>query len=96
MSLLRREFGIAEPVKRAMELQIVRQGEWRPSVLGGSANVHSDVLMGRDWEMDWEDVYTGSDGINGGVGYGNGGIYGAQREGLEFHSEMEGNFGMVW
>lgn len=62
MQLLRREFGIAEPVKRGMEAGIVAAGEWRPLVLGngGSAGVHADVLAGRDTEVSWEDVYTGT------------------------------------
>ncbi|KAK4984793.1 hypothetical protein LTR50_006363 [Elasticomyces elasticus] len=61
MSLLRREFGLAEPVKRQMELGIVRAGEWRPRALGGmmGAGVHADVLSGRDTEIGWEDVFTG-------------------------------------
>src|ERR1700678_1730714 len=31
----RRTFGIAEPIRRGMELKITREGEWRPAVLGG-------------------------------------------------------------
>ncbi|KAF2166087.1 hypothetical protein M409DRAFT_66965 [Zasmidium cellare ATCC 36951] len=82
MSLLRRQFGIAEPVKRQMEASIVRQGEWRPSVLGsGSAGVHGDILAGREAELDWEDVFSGE---------------GEAREGVDFHVEMEGRFGMAW
>lgn len=73
MSLLRRQFGIAEPVRRGMELAIVKNGEWRPAVLGeGSAEVHRQILEGRDAEIDWEDVY--GERIGGGV---------------EFHAEME-------
>ena len=59
MEGLRRTFGIAEPVRRGMELSIVRQGEWRPHALGGSAGVSGDILEGRDWECGWEDVFTG-------------------------------------
>lgn len=90
MSLLRRQFGIAEPVKRGMELSIVREGEWRPAVLGarghgGSAGVHRDILEGRDWECDWEDVFEGDvfAVVAGGAG-----------EGMGFHSEMEHRSGM--
>src|SRR5689334_8702108 len=36
MEGLRRTFGIAEPIRRGMELKITREGEWRPMVLGGS------------------------------------------------------------
>lgn len=59
MASLRRAFGIAEPVRRGMELKIARAGEWRPQALGGSAGVSADVLAGRDLEITWEDVYRG-------------------------------------
>ena len=87
MELLRRQFGIAEPVKRGMELAIVKAGEWRPEALAGgfggigSAGVHREILEGRDAEVGWEDVFT-----EGEVG----------REGLEFHVEMERRMGMEW
>ena len=42
-----------------MELRIASVGEWRPSVLGGSAGVHSDILAGRDGEIGWDDVFAG-------------------------------------
>jgi len=82
MEMLRRQFGIAEPVKRQMELSIVRAGEWTPAVLGGAggAGVHADILAGRDGEIGWEDVYTGEE----------------MREQADFHGEMEGRFGMGW
>ncbi|KAI4152698.1 MAG: hypothetical protein LQ340_002763, partial [Diploschistes diacapsis] len=57
MEGLRRTFGIAEPVRRAMELEIVRHGEYRAGALGGSAGVAGDVLEGRDWECAWEDIF---------------------------------------
>ena len=59
MAGLRRTFGIAEPVRRGMELKIAREGEWRPGCLGGSAGVSGDVLEGRDERIEWEDVYCG-------------------------------------
>ena len=59
MEGLRRTFGIAEPVRRGMELNIVRQGEYRAGALGGSAGVSGDILEGRDWECGWEDVFGG-------------------------------------
>lgn len=80
MTMLRREFGIAEPVRRGMELQICRAGEWRPSALGREAGVHADVLSGRDQEVGWEDVYRGQE----------------EREVPDFHTEMEGRLGMNW
>jgi proteasome maturation protein len=59
MEMLRRQFGIAEPVRRGMELKIAGAGEWRPAALGGSSGVHRDILQGRDTEIGWEDVFTG-------------------------------------
>ncbi|MCJ1257804.1 hypothetical protein MMC24_005630 [Lignoscripta atroalba] len=80
MEGLRRTFGIAEPVRRGMELKIAREGEWRPSVLGGSAGVSGDVLAGRDTEIGWEDVFAGDE----------------TREGVDFHTEMEARLKMDW
>ena len=59
MEGLRRTFGIAEPVRRAMEIKICREGEWRAAALGGSAGVSGDVLEGRDERVEWEDVFGG-------------------------------------
>lgn len=60
MVALRRTYGIAEPVRRGMELNIANSGEWKPKVLGGSEGIHGDILAGRDMEMTWEDVYKGT------------------------------------
>lgn len=73
MESLRRAYGIAEPVRRGMELKIVRDGTFRPAVLGGlkGGNVHEDILVlgGRDTEIGWEDVFQGEfDILDGGVG----------------------------
>ena len=59
MNMLRRNFGVAEPVRRGMEIKTAREGEWRPACLGGSAGVWGDVLAGRDADFTWEDVYKG-------------------------------------
>ncbi|KOS17738.1 Proteasome maturation factor UMP1 [Escovopsis weberi] len=64
MESLRRTFGVAEPVRRAMELKLVRDGEWRPMLLGaagGLPSVHEDILRGRDDSLQWEDVFTGDE-----------------------------------
>jgi proteasome maturation protein len=63
MEGLRRNFGIAEPIRRGMELKIAREGEWRPAVLGGSqrGGVHEEILSGRDCEIAWEDVFVGDE-----------------------------------
>lgn len=79
MAGLRRTFGIAEPVRRGMELKIVREGEWRPGCLGGSAGVHGDVLEGRDERVEWEDVFRTREEIG---------------EAVDFHAEVEGKVRM--
>ncbi|KAM0431888.1 hypothetical protein ACHAPT_005141 [Fusarium lateritium] len=62
METLRRSFGMAEPIRRGMELKIVRGGEWRPLALGGGLpSVHEDILKGRDDMITWEDVFTGDE-----------------------------------
>ncbi|KAK4459253.1 putative proteasome maturation factor UMP1 [Cladorrhinum samala] len=64
METLRRTYGIAEPVRRGMELKITKEGSWTPMCLAGngaSGSVHEEILRGRDGIIEWEDVYTGSD-----------------------------------
>lgn len=62
METLRRMYGMAEPIRREMELKIVRDGTWRPAALGGGApSVHEDILRGRDESVAWEDVFTGEE-----------------------------------
>ncbi|KAI1322303.1 proteasome maturation factor UMP1-domain-containing protein [Xylariaceae sp. FL0255] len=82
MESLRKTFGIAEPIRRGMELKITRDGSWRPACLGGAvgvggstgtAAVHEDILMGREATLDWEDVFTGEE----------------QRGAVGVHEEME-------
>ncbi|KAH7035479.1 proteasome maturation factor UMP1-domain-containing protein [Microdochium trichocladiopsis] len=80
MESLRKTFGMAEPIRRGMELKITRDGEWRPLALGGSrgagptgANVHEDILRGREAFVDWNDVFTGEE----------------QRASVGVHEEME-------
>jgi proteasome maturation protein len=69
METLRRAYGMAEPIRRGMELKITREGEWRPMVLGngsgaagGMGSVHEEILKGRDDTITWEDVYSGEEG----------------------------------
>lgn len=61
MESLRRVYGIAEPVRRGMEMKIVREGQWKPAVLGGTTggSIHEDILAlgGRETEVAWEDVF---------------------------------------
>lgn len=62
METLKRTFGMAEPIRRGMELKIVRDGEWRPLALGGGLpSVHEDILRGREDTITWEDVFTGDE-----------------------------------
>jgi proteasome maturation protein len=65
MESLRRMFGMAEPIRRGMELKIVREGNFRPQLLGGpvGGTIHEDILAlgGRDSEVGWEDVFKGGD-----------------------------------
>lgn len=65
MEGLRRVYGMAEPIRRGMELKIVRDTNFTPMMLGGprrnGGNVHEDILVlgGRDSEIGWEDVFHG-------------------------------------
>jgi proteasome maturation protein len=62
MESLRRTFGMAEPIRRGMELKIVRDGEWRPLALGGGLpSLHEAILRGREDTITWEDVFTGDE-----------------------------------
>jgi len=97
MEMLRRQFGIAEPIRRGMELKIAKEGEWKPAVLGGSSGVHRDILEGRDCEIGWEDVFIGEycpDQATNDVDMldlGN-----ELREVPDFHTEMETKMKMNW
>ncbi|PWY79274.1 proteasome maturation factor Ump1 [Aspergillus heteromorphus CBS 117.55] len=82
MESLRRAYGIAEPVRRGMELRIVKDGSFTPAMLGGGkgGNLHEDILVlgGRDAEVGWEDVFKGDE----------------FREPPTFHHEMENRLRM--
>ncbi|KAF7545803.1 hypothetical protein G7046_g9478 [Stylonectria norvegica] len=53
---------MAEPIRRGMELKIVRDGEWRPLALGGGLpSLHEEILKGREDMISWEDIFTGDD-----------------------------------
>lgn len=57
MESLRRLYGPAEPIKRGMEVKMC--ADYRPMVLGGSSDLHKDILEGRDTTIEWEDIYKG-------------------------------------
>lgn len=85
METLRRTFGIAEPVRRGMELRIAREGAWRPAALAcpgsvSGGNLHEDILRGRDAFCDWEDVFAGAE---------NESLNAPSRPGAGIHEEME-------
>lgn len=60
METLRRMFGIQEPVRRQMEIELCSK-DFRPQLLGGPSNVHLDILRNRDTTITWDDVFTGDD-----------------------------------
>lgn len=80
MESYRRIFGAGEPIKRTMELKIIDDLEFRPSIMGASSDLHKDILLNKDASVDWEDVYKHD--INDG--------YNAK----DFHSEMEKKMGI--
>ncbi|GAM85125.1 hypothetical protein ANO11243_031290 [Dothideomycetidae sp. 11243] len=93
-TMLARHYGAAEPVRRRLELADCAVGEWRPAALGAQgrsfgspwasgsvatgAGVHADVLLGREAEFGWEDVFVDRP---------------LDRE-VDFHTEMEARCGM--
>ncbi|CAR28919.1 hypothetical protein ZYGR_0U02780 [Zygosaccharomyces rouxii] len=50
----RQIFGIAEPMKRVMDLKLVEQTDFNPL---NQSNLHRDILLNKDSSIDWEDVY---------------------------------------
>lgn len=52
----RQLFGVAEPMKRVMELEIVERTDFNPL---NQSSLHRDILMNKDASIDWEDVYPG-------------------------------------
>lgn len=61
MKLLQRTQGSAEPIRRTMELKIIEDSTFVPSLVGGPSNVHLDILKNTDTSIDWDDVYTEND-----------------------------------
>lgn len=53
----RQIFGIAEPMKRVMELEIVDRTDFNPL---NQSSLHRDILLNKEASIDWEDVYPGS------------------------------------
>ncbi|SCU84755.1 LADA_0D03598g1_1 [Lachancea dasiensis] len=78
----RRVFGIAEPMKREMELAIVQNTDFNPLSERAGSGLHQDILLNREACVDWEDVYPGS-GIIGGVSMG-----------MDVHGSIEKSLGI--
>ncbi|PRT56350.1 Proteasome maturation factor UMP1 [Wickerhamiella sorbophila] len=57
MEMLRRVYGAAEPIRRAMEQTIIEKSTFVPESVGGSSNLHLNILANRDATIGWEDVY---------------------------------------
>ncbi|CAN6656189.1 proteasome maturation factor Ump1p [Trichomonascus vanleenenianus] len=60
MSIMRRTYGAAEPIRRAMEKEIVRATSGVPKSLQCGSQIHKDILENRETTVDWEDVYPGT------------------------------------
>ncbi|AMD19647.1 HCL504Cp [Eremothecium sinecaudum] len=60
-------FGLAEPVKRLMELNIVEQTDFNP--IGESSNIHRDILLNKECSLDWEDVFPDSEALDSSLGF---------------------------
>lgn len=50
----RQIFGIAEPMKRVMDLKLVKQTDFNPL---NQSNLHRDILLNKESSIDWEDIY---------------------------------------
>lgn len=85
MTQYKQIFGLAEPLRRTMELEVVNATDFKPSCVdGGFKNdMHSKIMLGKDMSIDWEDVYGSSysDGM-GNIG------------GQDIHTEFERNVGI--
>lgn len=55
-------FGIAEPMKRVMELQLVEKSDFNPL---NHSDLHKDILLNKEASIDWEDIYPASEFTSG-------------------------------
>ncbi|KAG7833685.1 hypothetical protein KL943_003793 [Ogataea angusta] len=86
----RRIFGAADPIKREMELKLVQDTDFRPAVLGGSSNLHRDILLNKETSIDWEDIYSGKFAQTTCTNT----AAASDRPPMDFHTEMEKRFGI--
>ncbi|QLG74958.1 hypothetical protein HG535_0H02850 [Zygotorulaspora mrakii] len=56
----RQIFGIAEPMRRVMELEMVDRTDFNPL---NTSSLHHDILLNKDCSIDWEDIYP-SNGLD--------------------------------
>ncbi|AET40932.1 Ump1p Ecym_7079 [Eremothecium cymbalariae DBVPG len=61
----RQIFGVAEPMRRVMELEIVQQTDFNP--IADPSNIHRDILLNKEASIDWEDIYPDSAGLSGDI-----------------------------
>lgn len=75
----RRMFGSAAPIKREMEMNIVKETDFKPEVLrdGVIPSPSEDILLNREATVGWEDIYKGFD-----------------KPAVDFHTEMERKMGI--
>lgn len=55
----RRTYGAGEPIRRTMEMEVVKATDLMPSMLGGPSSAHHDILMNKDTNVTWEEIYPG-------------------------------------
>lgn len=79
MEGFRRTFGAGEPIRRAMELEVVKTTDLMPKILGGPSSLHQDILLNKDSTVTWEEIYP--DQAHNDLK-------------LDFHSELEKRMGI--
>lgn len=59
METFRRTVGADEPIRRCMELEVVKATDMMASrnILGFQTSAHNDILMNNDTSVSWEEVY---------------------------------------
>lgn len=62
---MRRIYGVAEPVRRGMELSLCREGA-RHTGFGMEDGIGSDILRGTDCSLDVKDIWSGREMARGG------------------------------
>lgn len=76
---LQRTYGAGEPIRRSMEMEIVKSTHHVPEVLseGRTTTPHRTILENHENDVEWEDVYPGEN-----------------NQFFDFHSEMEKKMGI--